>query len=126
MTDHTDDVVLDDETLLELDQLALELTKRKETITAETERVKQIEAELRRRLPVGKTTMLGSTRVTVKNGARRLNTSRFEAAFPADTWPGLYRTETKPDTAAIKDQVAPTVLEAAGLYDIGTPVIEVR
>ena len=126
MTDHTDDVVLDDETLLELDQLALELTKRKETITAETERVKQIEAELRRRLPAGKTTMLGSTRVTVKNGARRLNTSRFEAAFPADTWPGLYRTETKPDTAAIKDQVAPAVLEAANVHDIGTPVIEVR
>jgi len=126
VTDHTDDIDLTDDELLELDQLALELTKRKETIAAETDRVKQIEAELRRRLPAGKTTTLGSTRATVKNGARRLNVARFEAAFPADTWPGLYRTETKPDTTAIKDQVAPAVLDAAAVYDTGTPVVEVR
>lgn len=126
MTDHSDDVVLTADDLLELDQLALELTKRKETAQAEIDRIKEIEGVLRRRLPAGKTTPLGATRVTVKNGARRLNTSRFEAAFPADTWPGLYRTETKPDTAAIKDQVAPAVLDAASVYDTGTPVVEVR
>lgn len=125
MTD-TPDVALSDDDLLELDQLALELQKRKETIAAETERTKQIEAILRRRLPVGETTPLGATRVTVKRGARRLNTTRFAAAFPAETWPGLYRTEVKADTSAIKEQVAPAVLDAASVYDEGTPVVEVR
>lgn len=122
----TPDVALTDDELLELDQLALELTKRKETIAAETERAKEIEAILRRRLPAGVTTPLGATRVTVKRGARRLNPTRFVAAFPAETWPGLYRTEVKPDTAAIKEQVAPAVLDAASVYDEGTPAVEVR
>lgn len=126
MTDQpTPDVELTADDLLELDQLALELQKRKESIAAETERVKEIEAVLRRRLPRG-TTSLGATTVLKKAGARRLNAARFAAAFPAETWPALYRTEVKPDTAALKEQVAPAVLDAAGVYDEGTPVVEVR
>lgn len=126
-TNPTDDPVIDltDDDLLALDQLALELTKRKESIAAETERVKEIEAVFRARLPRG-TTRLGATTVLKKAGARRLNAHRFTTAFPATTWPALYRTEVKPDTAAIKDQVAPAVLDAARVYDEGTPVVEVR
>jgi hypothetical protein len=118
----TDD--LTDEDLLALDQLALERTKRKETIDAETQRVKEIDAILRDRLPAG-TTTTGACKVTVSRGRQTINADRFAAAFPPAVFPDCYRT-VPAAKADVEKEIGSNVLTRAGVLDEGTPTVTVR
>lgn len=125
-TDPVDQVVdaLSEQDLLELDQLALERTKRKETIEAETERVKAIDAILRDRLPAG-TTTTGACKVTIARGRQTVNADRFAAAFPAGAFPEAYRTSPRP-LSELKELLGSLSLQRAGVVDDGTPTVQVR
>lgn len=120
-TPDTRDGDVDVDELLEVEQLALEKLKRKASIEADKERIDEIDAILRSRLPRG-THQAGSVTITVKKGASRLNTSRLTAAHPFTERPELYKPVL--DTAAVKRHIAPADLEA--FQDEGTPVVEVK
>ena len=109
------------EDLLELDQLAAELTKRMAAIEADKERVDEIKAILRGRLPRG-THNTGSHQVLVKAGSRRLNATRLTTAYPVVEHPELYRPVI--DTTAVKTHLAP--VDLAQFQDAGTPTVEVK
>lgn len=115
----TDDVDVDD--LLELEQLAQEKLKRKASIEADKDRIDEIDAILRSRLPRG-THQAGSVTITVKKPAARLNTSRLAAAHPFTERPELYKPVL--DTAAARHHLSPAAL--AEFTDEGTPVVEVK
>lgn len=117
----TTTAALTPEDLLELDQLAAELVKRQAAIEADKERIDEIKATLRRRLPRG-THHVGSHDVLVKAGARRLNAARLTAAFPVVEHPEFYKPAI--DTAAVKHQLSPAAL--AEFQDEGTPTVEVK
>lgn len=111
----------DDADVVELEQLALEKLKRRASIDADKERIEEIDALLRARLPRG-THHLGAATVTVKAGAKRLNTGRLADAYPFTSRPELYKPVL--DTAAARHHLAPADLEA--FTDEGVPVIEVK
>lgn len=123
MTDPTAPDTLTEGDLLALDQLALERTKRKESIDAETARVKQIDAILRDRLPAG-TTVLGATKVTIVRGRQTLNAAKFAERFPAAAFPECYRTTPAPKSD-VEQYVGSKILEQAGVLDEGTPTVRV-
>lgn len=54
------------------------------------------------------THQLGDYKIQVQAPRRALNKTRFTEAFPADQYPTMYSLQL--DTKAVKDQVAPTVL----------------
>lgn len=74
-----------------------------ETLKLEEDQIKDQLA----RLDVGKH-QLGAYTVQVQAPRRTLNKHKFTEAFPADRYPGMYSLQL--DTKAVKDQVAPTVL----------------
>lgn len=121
MNDTTPAVELTPEDLLELDQLAAELVKRQAAIEADRERIDEIKATLRRRLPRG-THEVGSHQVLVKAPARRLNATRLAAAYPVVEHPELYKPVL--DTTAVKHHLSPAAL--AEYQDAGTPTVEVK
>lgn len=51
----------------------------------------------------------GTVTVRVSAGAKRLDETKFEAAFPAGSYPQLYK--AKPDMKAVKQQFAPLALD---------------
>lgn len=51
----------------------------------------------------------GNLKVTVRQGASRLDEKKFQAKYPVRENPGLYM--TKPNTTAIKKAIAPVELE---------------
>jgi hypothetical protein len=114
----------DEQELLVLDQLVLERQKRKETIDAQTERVKQIDAILRSRLPHGHT-QLGSTSVTITHGRRTINAERFAAKFPQAAFPECYRT-TPAARTDVEKYVGSAILERSGVLDEGPATVQVR
>lgn len=54
------------------------------------------------------THQLGDYKIQVQAPRRTLNKQKLAAAFPADQYPTMYSLQL--DTKAVKDQVAPTVL----------------
>jgi len=120
----TDQPELTDDDLIALDQLALERTKLKEHIDAETQRVKTIDAILRDRLPQG-TTTTGACKVTVSRGRTTINADRFATAFPPAVFPDCYRT-IPAAKADVELEIGANVLARAGVLDEATPTVTVR
>ena len=54
------------------------------------------------------THQLGDSKIQVQAPRRTLNKQKLTAAFPADQYPTMYSLQL--DTKAVKDQVAPTIL----------------
>lgn len=108
-------------TTSQLEALAVERTKIDEHLAQLGERKAEIDAQLRAALDVG-THDAGPYKVQVRAGARRLNTTRFEAAFPVTQNPQFYKPRL--DTAAVREHIAPSQL--ADFYDVGKPVVTIK
>lgn len=117
-TTPTDD--LTPEQVADVEQLAAELVKRQDAIAADVERIAEIKAILRMRLPVG-THDVGPFKVQVKAGAKRFDPKRFVETYPFEVRPDLYSAQL--DTTKVKDRIAPRDLVA--YYNEGTPTVVV-
>lgn len=80
-------------------------------IKAQIEALKMEEEEIKfelSKLDVG-THQVGAFKVQVQAPRRTLNKTKLAGAFPADQYPTMYSMQL--DTKAVKQQVAPTVLD---------------
>lgn len=104
------------------DALVAERARLRADIDQATARVAEIDAAIRDHHDYGVREYAG-LRVSVERN-RRLNADRFRGAFPVDKHPDLWKVTVAPDTAAIKDRIAPHDLDA--YYDEATPKVVVR
>lgn len=111
-----------DDTILEVEQLALEDVKLADEAQHIAERRDAIRARLLQIHPEPGTIPAGPYTVQVKRGARRLNAGRLEADYPVTQHPELYA--PKVDTAAVKHHIAGAVLDA--YYDEGRPTVVIQ
>ena len=100
-------------------RLVTEYLANAETIEQLENRQKQIKEMLAELLPEGGT--IDGHKVAIVAAPGRLDTKRLAAAFPPNEFPQLYK--IAPDTTAIKQHVAPTVLESYKTY--GQPQVRI-
>lgn len=105
---------------IDLEALAIELTKLAAEEEAIKERTDTIKAIFLGHFEVG-AHPVGPYKVTIKAGARRLNATRLTAAFPVTQHPELYKPVL--DTTAVKEHMAPVQL--AAFQDAGAPTVTV-
>lgn len=120
-TTTTAQVPLDDDTLLRIEQLAIEDVKLRDEETAIKERRDQIKSILRTLVPVGATQPAGPYKVIVTSPAK-LDTAALAKAYPVATHHELYKPTL--DTAAVRKHLAPIDLEQYSTH--GTPVVTVK
>lgn len=93
---------------IDLEALALEYAAAAEAAQPFLDKMADIKARLLEALPLG-SYQAGPLTVQVKAGARTLDAKKLEAAYPLADNPLFYKATL--DTAAVKNLVAPIVLE---------------
>jgi hypothetical protein len=111
---------LDADTILRIEQLAIEDVKLRDEEAAIKERRDEIKSILRTLVPVG-TTPAGTYKVIVTDPAK-LDTKALAEAYPVTSHHHLYKPTL--DTAAVRKHVAPVDLEKYTTH--GTPVVTVK
>ena len=109
-------------TVPDFDALTAERAALKAGIDQATDRVKEIDGLIRDHHGYGVYEYAG-LRVGVERN-RRLDADRFRNAYPIDRHPTFWKVTVTPDTAAIKDRIAPADLDP--FYDEGQPIVRVR
>ncbi|MFD2839355.1 hypothetical protein ACFSYH_02055 [Populibacterium corticicola] len=108
---------------------ASEATIRREQLVREAVKLQAEQEAIKERLDTIKTILVtdlgsgthevGEHKVQVREGTRRLSSTRLTKAYPADQYPQLYKTAI--DTAAVKANFAPVALE--DFYDVGAATV---
>lgn len=106
---------------LDYDQLVAERTRLKATADDAAQRIKQIDDQLRD-LGYG-THQYAGVRVSIERN-RRLDVARFRDAYPVDKHPELWKVTVDPDTAAVREHIAPADLDP--FYNESTPKVVIR
>lgn len=68
----------------------------------------------------------GDYTISVRAGARRLNTRKIEEQFPATQYPTMYQQKAVLITEEVKRQVSEAFLEEHGLFIVGRPSVSVK
>lgn len=110
-----------EEQLIRDEQLVLEAVKLQAEAEAIKERIDTIKAMLVASHGGG-THEIGAHKVQIREGVRRLSSTRLTKAYPADQFPQLYKSAI--DTNAVKANFAPVALE--DFYDVGSPVVSFK
>ena len=68
----------------------------------------------------------GDYTISVRAGARRLNTRKIETQFPPTQYPQLYTQKTVLATDEVKRQMSDAFLTDNDLYTVGKPSVSVK
>jgi hypothetical protein len=107
---------------VDFDALIAERATLKADIDAATARVKDIDQQIRDHHDYG-TYEYAGLRVGIERN-RRLDVARFRDAYPVDKHPELWKVTVDPDTAAVREHIAPADLDP--FYNEGAPKVVVR
>lgn len=105
---------------IDIAAIAGELAQVQEGIRRLTDREKQLKAELRGVLPLGKH-LAGNLSVSVSPN-RRIDEAKVATTYPQDQWPGFWI--AKPATTVIRNSIPPAVYEQL-MSEVGEPKITV-
>lgn len=109
-----------------LENAAAWITNLDEQINQLQEQKEGLQAWILTQMGPGDREQAGDYLVTIRRGPRRLNTKRFEEAYPAEDFPQLYVTKTSVDNTAVKQQFAEQFLEDNGLYTTGRASVVIK
>lgn len=93
-------------------------------ITQLTDEKNQLEDHIRTLIPEGETREEDGYTISVRKGARRLDTKKLAAAYPATHNPEYYKPTI--DTTAIKRHIPTVALEQGGFYMASTPGVTIK
>ena len=111
-------------TTMTLAQAASRIQTINTQISQLTDEKHQLEDHVRTLIPEGETREEDGYTITVRTGARRLDTKKLAVAYPATRNPEYYKPTI--DIAAVKRMIPTIVLEQDGFYTVSTPGVTIK